>query len=324
MSQIKTIKQVLQGAYTKIPANEAEILLAFVIKQNQEWLISHQEQTITANEVENFDRLIQQRSQGTPVAYLTGVKEFYGRPFKVPPNVLIPRPDSELIIDEAKAFLNKDLQATSYQLPAILDVGTGSGCLIITLALETNNKFNYTGLDISDKALTIAKQNALALGANVNFIQSNLLSTLPTPDRYPATIINSAEGGIPPERDKLPATSYQLIIANLPYLTSNQLTEPTIQQEPTLALDGGKDGLHYIKQLLEQIPQYTKKGSLILIEIDPAQKDKIVDLLQAIPPQLFNSNEGGTPPKAVASYKLPANLIKDLSGQDRLLRLERI
>lgn len=280
MSQIKTIKQALQEAYAKIPANEAEILLALVLKQSQEWLVSHQEQTITTDNLNDFQQLVAKRLQGTPVAYLTGVKEFYGRPFKVTPDVLIPRPDSELIIEEALKYLSL---ITHNSLPiTLLDIGTGSGCLIISIALETNNKFIYTGLDISDKALAIAQENAKALGAKVNFMQSNLLSGLNLPNY------------------QLPITNYSLILANLPYLTSEQLSEPTIQQEPALALDGGKDGLHYIKQLLQQIPLYTKKGSLILIEIDPNQEETI---------------------QAETNKKLPAwqiNFKKDLSGKTRV------
>jgi len=215
--------------------------------------------------------LITKRQAGVPVAYLTGFKEFYGRQFKVTPDVLIPRPDSELIIDEALKFL-KDKQPAK-----ILDIGTGSGCLIITLALETNDRLTYHASDISNNALAVAKENVQLHKANITFFQSNLLKE------------------IPPE-------NYDLIIANLPYLNNEQLEEPSIKFEPSLALDGGKQGLHYIKRLLEQIPRYTKKGSLVLIEIDPSQKELILQLL-------------------TTNYSLRTNFIKDLSGQPRLLKI---
>jgi len=250
--------------------SEAELLLAHVLTADKSYILAHPEAEISDQQQAELIQLCQRRAQGEPLAYIRGYQEFYGRRFRVTPDVLIPRPDSETIIDEAKKLLT--YQSTS----SILDIGTGSGCLIITLALETANKFSYTGLDISSKALKIAEKNASTLGANINLVQSNLTNNLPP-------------------------NAYRLIIANLPYLTAEQMTETSIQAEPDLALYGGQDGLHYYRQLLQQLPNFTQAGSVILLEIDPDQ---------AAPLQ-----------KEIATHGWQSSIIKDLSGRDRVIKI---
>jgi len=255
-------------------SNEAELLLAFVLQQTKAGLLAHLADLLSAKASTQADLLLQQRLDNQPIAYILGQRDFYGRSFKVNHHVLIPRPDSEVIIDEAKKLL-------AYRpTGSILDIGTGSGCLIITVALETNNRYTYEACDISAKALTVAKVNAKQLGAQVTWYQSNLLQSVPN-------------------------KKYDLIIANLPYLTSEQVDEPSIQHEPQLALDGGKDGLHYYRQLLTQLPNYLAVGGTVLLEIDPAQELFLADLIK----------------NNFSPYQL--QFYQDLSGLTRLVVLQK-
>lgn len=278
-----TVKTWLNNAASLLQSHsytpsEAELLLGFVLNLAKADILAHPEQELTNEQAAQAEILLQRRLANEPIAYIIGQKDFYGRTFKVSPDVLIPRPDSEIIIDEAKKILEAKPTAS------ILDIGTGSGCLIITVALETENKFTYTGLDISSTALEIAKKNAASLGAQVNFLQSNLLDSLNN-------------------KNQTSDTSYSLVIANLPYLTGEQMSEPSIQSEPELALYGGTQGLHYYQQLLRQLPQFVTNDSVILLEIDPMQEHLLDEDIQHI----F--------PAAGVEY------IPDLSGKTRLIKI---
>ncbi len=285
-----TVKTWLNNAASQLQSqgfdtNEAELLLGFILHQDKAYLLTHTETELTAEKLAQADKALQQRLSHQPIAYIIGEKDFYGRTFKVTPDVLIPRPDSELIVDVATKLLNYKTTGS------ILDIGTGSGCLIISIALETENKFTYTGLDISTKALEIAKENASNLGAQVNFLQSNLLDSLNNKNQTSDASYS------------LPTTHYSLVIANLPYLTSSQMDEPSIQSEPELALYGGTKGLHYYQHLLQQLPAFVTKSSVILLEIDPSQEHLLDDdITQAFP-------------AAGIEY------IPDLSGKTRIIKI---
>ncbi len=274
----QTVKKWLNNAASLLQSkgfdtNEAEILLGFVLQLAKADILAHPEQELTNEQNTQAEKLLQRRLANEPIAYIIGQKDFYGRTFKVTPNVLIPRPDSEIIIDEAKKFLAGKTSAS------VLDVGTGSGCLIITIALETQNKFHYYATDISPQALSIAQQNAVNFNlTTINWHSSNLLQSVPS-------------------------QKFDLIIANLPYLTGEQMQEPSIQSEPELALYGGKQGLHYYQQLLSQLPPYLANGSVILFEIDPSQEHLLDEDIKAV----F--------PTAVIEY------ITDLSGRTRLIKI---
>jgi release factor glutamine methyltransferase len=285
-----TVKTWLNNAASLLQSHsytpsEAELLLGFVLNLTKADILAHPEQELTNEQAAQAEILLQRRLANEPIAYIIGRRDFFGRTFKVSPDVLIPRPDSEIIIDEAKKLL-----ATS-PTACILDVGTGSGCLIISIALETENKFTYTGLDISSTALEIAKENAASLGAQVNFLQSNLLDSL----NYKNQTSDISYS--------LPTTNYSLVIANLPYLANNQMTEPSIQSEPELALYGGTQGLHYYQQLLRQLPRFVTKDSVILLEIDPSQEHLLDEEIKI------------NLPTATIRY------LPDLSGKTRLLHI---
>lgn len=275
-----TIKQCLAVAYKRLPALEAELLLAKVLNKNQAWLLSHSDKAIDKKFDQQFDQLIRSRLDGQPLAYLTGFKEFYGHNFIVTPDVLIPRPDSELIITESLNFLKNKRTVN------ILDIGTGSGSLIITLALETKGDFNYSATDISTPALAIARENAQTLNCKINFIQSNLL-------------------------ESVPLQKFNLIIANLPYLTAEQMDEPTIQEEPSLALYGGKQGLYFYQQLLKQIKPYGADNCLMLLEINPNQEILLAKEISS--PALRGRND----------RKWEYEFLKDLSGHTRLAKISK-
>ncbi len=258
-------------------ADEAAILLAATLNVDRTYLYSQGETKISQEQLTVFTDYLDQRLAGQPVAYILDYKDFYNRRFIVNPDVLIPRPDSEVLITTALELL-KNLPATSYQPLAILDIGTGSGCLIITIALETAGRFNYLGTDISLPALAVAQENADSLQAKVSFLPSDLL-------------------------DDIPLQKFNLILANLPYLQPEQLNESSIMKEPQLALYGGTDGLMYYERLLKTVANYLQPDGILLLEIDPGQKDLLTSLIQQQP------------------IKWQLEFINDLSGRIRVAKL---
>ncbi|MFA4833538.1 MAG: peptide chain release factor N(5)-glutamine methyltransferase [Patescibacteria group bacterium] len=293
------IKQALQKATGQLkkgsiknPALEAEILLSHILKKDREFLFTYPEKELTNNQASYYKRLTSRRLKGEPVAYLTGQKEFYGLNFFVNKNVLIPRPETELMVEEAL-----DLIVHNKKRMTLIDVGTGSGCIIISLAKQLDLRIkNYDlrmlGVDISEKVLSVAKKNAELHGVNrkIKFVHGDLLK----PALLNSKFINH--------------NSKMIILANLPYLTPTQIkSSPTVKYEPEKALDGGRDGLKYYKELFRQARQLKSLNPVsfsILCEIDPAQAGKI---------------------KKLAQSELPKNEIKikkDLSGRNRLAIIE--
>ena len=199
------------------------------------------------------DHLLRQRLQHIPLAYLLGHKEFYGRTFAVTPDVLIPRPETETLIDIARELTLPDA-------PTVCDVGTGSGCIAITLALELPQSVLYA-TDISPAALDIARHSATALSANVTFVHSNLLDAFHNPAK-----IQNLQSKI----------RFDLIVANLPYVDPSWQRSPETDHEPSLALFAEDNGLALISQLIAQAPACLTKNGRLLLEADPEQHDMIV------------------------------------------------
>ncbi len=242
-----TIKVTLKKAVTsllkaKIDSAylDAELILAFVLGKNRSYILSHDEILLTNKQYISFSKLIAQRAKFLPVAYILGYKEFFGLKFKVTKDTLVPRPESELLVEEAIKIANNQ--------SVIIDIGTGSGCLIISVIKNTNTK--GVAIDISSKALAIAKQNAKNHGLNkkIKFIKSNLLSNL-----------------------KISKNKNLIILANLPYLNKLEMKEKSISREPKNALYGGTDGLLYYKKLAKQLKDYS--NYTLLCEINPGQKN---------------------------------------------------
>jgi len=248
-----------------IPQNarlDAQVLLSHVLGVNSAYLFTHGDETIATGKIETFQRLIERRSRYEPVAYLTQTKAFFGRDFFVNNNVLIPRPDTEVLVEETKKVVTP--------ASTIIDVGTGSGAIAITLALETMSP--TIAIDISLDAIAVAKHNAKTLGAKLAIIQGDLFE--------PITKIN------PPPSDHF------VIVANLPYLTPWQweALDPDVKTyEPKLALVGGADGLALYDKLCEQLRSYIHEQSRqgrriaidLFIEIDPSQKATAPTLIKS-------------------------------------------
>jgi release factor glutamine methyltransferase len=250
------IKKIIAFAGEKLkkfgldsPFVEAEILLSAVLKKNKEYLLSHPDDKVSFWQNFCFQEMVKKRLAGYSSAVLAGHKWFYGLDFAVNKNVLVPRPETELIIDEI-------IQNTKYlptgkagKIPnTIIDVGTGSGCIVITLAkLLKDKEINFYGLDISRKALAVARKNAIKNGVAgcIKFLYSDLLNIID---------FRKMSGPI-------------FITANLPYLTAEQIaSSSSIQKEPRLALFSGIDGLDHYRRLLGQIrnkarEQHTPFGS---------------------------------------------------------------
>ena len=223
---------------------ELELLLTFVLKCDRAFLLLNYQKEILAADLKKYQHLVKKLFAGWPLAYLIGEREFYGRSFLVNPATLIPRPESEMIIDLIKE------ESSKYQKATLVDIGTGSGCLIISLAAELGKKFNYRALDISSKALAVAKKNAQKNKVKINFYQGDLLKNLP-----------KQIGPI-------------ILLANLPYLTKEQVAkEESIKKEPRSALISGKDGFKDYRRLFKQIAERADlKDFYLIIEIDPQQK----------------------------------------------------
>lgn len=260
-----TISQILTAS--SLPRLETELLLGFVLKKKREYILTHPEITVSEKTAQQFKKLEKKRHNNWPLPYLTGNQEFYGLNFKVSPAVLIPRPETELIIDFLKtSFLKLPANAQ----PLIADVGTGSGAIIISAAREASRNAQlfqrtiFLGIDISAPALKIARLNASQhkLGRKIKFLKNNLLNQLPA---------KKFKG-----RDLL-------MSANLPYLTLKQIKEqPSIAREPRLALDGGADGLDLYRRLFHQLNSLPINSLFLVCEIDPGQTAKITKLAKAL------------------------------------------
>lgn len=222
---------------------DAELLLSTALDKDRTWLIGHAEQTIPSSVVKELEQHVQRRTRREPLAYIRGYKEFYGRNFSVTPDSLIPRPETETLIETVLALPLGDS-------PRIHDVGTGSGCIPITLALELPSA-RVSGSDISHAALEVARRNSDSLDTSgVSFYKDNLLGR---------------------SIDK-----YDIITANLPYVDPSWETSPETASEPSLALFADDNGLELIKRLIEQAPEHLVDGGYLILEADPRQHDAIV------------------------------------------------
>lgn len=243
-----TIAAALARARRAIPPAEARLLLCHLLDRNTAWIEAHRDDALAAAAYERFDALVARRAVGEPVAYLLGTREFYGRDFAVSPAVLIPRPETELLVDLVKA---------GPCAPRILDLGTGSGCVAITLALELPQA-EVWAVDASPAALTVAQANARRLGARVQLRESDWFAAL--------------EG----ER-------FDLIVSNPPYIADGDphLNEGDLRFEPALALNCGVDGLDAIRRIAAAAPVHLNFGGRLLFEHGYDQAEAVASLLRA-------------------------------------------
>ncbi len=254
-----TIREALQFAIPLLERSkidsaflDAESLLAHVLKQDRAFVLARGEYALLKEQEREYKDLIKKRSEHVPFAYLIGTKEFYGHEFAVNKYTLIPRPETELLVEATLAYLKKD-ESKKFSL---LDVGTGSGCIIIALALHAKNLGKLMAIDRVKRALDVAKQNAEKheLGEHILFKRYNMISLIK-------------------ER-------FDIIVANLPYLSPKEISESTQQNpelgwEPQIALLGGKDGLLFIRQLISQTRKHLNPGGALFLEIGDMQAEEV-------------------------------------------------
>ena len=226
------------------PSLDAQVLLAHVVGRTRAWVLAHGEDPVDASQAAAYERLLTRLKQGEPLAYLTGRQEFYGLTFRVSPVVLIPRPETELLVERALAWLQEN-----QGIRRAADIGTGSGCIAVTLAAHIPD-LRLIASDRSLQALRLARENARLHGVldRTTFIQADLLSPFQRP------------------------MALDLICANLPYIPTSTLAQlPVRRWEPALALDGGEDGLTLIRRLLKGAQDRLSPGGLVLLEIEAGQ-----------------------------------------------------
>lgn len=252
-----TLQSVVQTATQKLqnnsdsPTLDAELLLAFVIGKNRTYLRTWPEQTLTLEQLEHFQALIKQRNEGQPIAYLVGFRGFWSREFLVTPAVLIPRPDTELLIELVLAELPIN------QHCKILDLGTGSGAIAITLAAERPLTI-VTGSDNSQDALAIARVNAERLAIeNIQFYQSDWFQ-------------------------QLPDTTYDFIVSNPPYIAPDDphLSQGDIRFEPQSALIANAQGLHDLSIIADGARTMLKTDGALYLEHGYDQHQQVQAILE--------------------------------------------
>lgn len=251
-----TIKQILskgmimlKGSNVDSPKLKARLLLQYILKKPRQYLIVYDNEEVGKKEQWEYFVNIEKLANGVPLQHITHTQEFMKMEFYVDENVLIPRPDTEILVEEVIKIAQK------INKPKILDLCTGSGAIAISIAKNIPDAEIY-GIDISQKALDIAKKNAKSLQVNVKFIKSNLFNKL----------------------DKM---KFDVIVSNPPYIKRtdiNYLSEE-VRKEPNLALDGGIDGLDFYRKITEQAIDYLKLGSYLCYEIGFDQKDDVIDII---------------------------------------------
>jgi release factor glutamine methyltransferase len=249
---LRDASQVLEHAGVPEARREAGSLLSFVIGKDRTFLIAHAEHELDETEVDQFRDVVERRAAGEPLQYITGVQDFFGREFRVTCDVLIPRAETELLVEAA---LEVNRSATT-----ICDVGTGSGCIALTLLCELNDA-RAVAVDKSPAALEIAKFNAqkLSLADRAEFVVSDCF-------------------------DSLENRQFDLIVSNPPYVSANVL--PGLQREvrdhePLIALSPGPDGLSVIRRLINEAPAFLNQNGHLIMEIGFDQGEAVHQLIDA-------------------------------------------
>lgn len=238
---------------------DSQVLLAHVLDKDRTWLFAHHDYELSPEDCERYTELVARRIRREPVAYLLGRKEFYGLDFVVDPRVLIPRPETELLVDLALA----QIQDRTGRQVVVADVGTGSGAIAVTLAFHAPQAKIY-GVDISRDALAVAQKNSrrLAPGHGPILLEGDMLHPLPE--------------------------AADLIVANLPYISDEEYCglQPDVRRyEPRLALQAGSEGLDSIERLLAQVPGKLNPGGAVLLEIGSTQGEAVAEMAKALRPK---------------------------------------
>jgi release factor glutamine methyltransferase len=229
-AQLREIKQ---------PHQIALVLLAHVVQRPKTWLLAHPEAHLSKTQADQLEGLLQRLEVGEPLPYLVGTQEFFGLEFEVNPSILIPRPETEIMVETALAWLQEHPSSRNG-----IDVGTGSGCIAISLVSNCPD-LNMLATDLSETALNVATKNAQKhnVADRISFSLSDLIPEDPQP--------------------------VDLVCANPPYIPTEKLVEVnSLPWEPSLALDGGESGLDLVSKLLEKLPAFLNNPALILLETE--------------------------------------------------------
>ena len=249
---LKNATEKLSAAEIENPRLDSEVLLAYVLNCRRLKLYTDSEKILTAEEISRYENLIERRAEKIPVAYLVGTKEFFGLNFVVTPDVLIPRPDTEILTQCAIDFF-QDTNRKNF-----LDIGTGSGAICISI-LKCCKNISACAVDISEKSLEVAKFNAEKFGVDdrVNFFCGNLFE---------------------PVAGKI----FDAIISNPPYIPTNDLKnlQDEVKREPKTALDGGEDGLNFYRKIISDAPKFLSDGGLLAFEIGINQAEEVKKILE--------------------------------------------
>ncbi len=258
----------LKEAQIKEAELDARLLLEEVCGTNRNDLLVHEKNPVLEENYNCYVNYIEKRSQHIPLQHILGYQEFMGLHFVVTPDVLIPRQDTETLVEEVMRFLHDGMR--------ILDVCTGSGCILLSL-LKYSNDCKGTGCDLSEKAVSVAEENARALGISAEFVQSDLFENI--------------------------TGRYEIIVSNPPYIASEEipaLMEEVREHDPLMALDGGKDGLYFYREIIKQAGDYLYPGGMLFFEIGCGQAADVSGYMRQ------------------AGYQ-DITICKDLSGLDRVV-----
>jgi release factor glutamine methyltransferase len=252
-----TLQEALNEAATHIERRDAHVLLCHVLAQNAAWLLAHEDETIPEPQLAVFRSLVTRRAAHEPLQYLTGTQEFYGLPLRVTRDTLIPRPETEHLVEAVLAWA-----ATQSQPLRILDVGTGTGAIAIALAKHLP-RAQVTACDLSAAALAVAKDNAAAIEVAVTFVESDLL----------ASFDEEIDAGL----------CFDAIVSNPPYVPAGDAAEmqPEVRDhEPHTALFAGDDGLAIYRRLIPQAHVALRDGGMLAMEFGFGQKGALTTLLK--------------------------------------------
>jgi len=249
---ISNASKILRNKFISNARLDSEILMAETIKKDRNFILLNSNNYLNKEDLNRFFRLIKKRSLGNPIAYLTHKKFFWNSEFYITNDTLIPRPDTELVIENVLSLTKQK------NIINILDIGVGSGCIIISILKERKN-FYGTGIDISKKCLNISKINAInhKVSSRLKLFKSNV--------------------------DKFNLGKYDLIVSNPPYIKTGKLKyleRDVAEFEPKLALDGGLDGLSEIRKVIKKSSELIKKNGKFILEIGFDQKNKVINLLK--------------------------------------------
>lgn len=282
--------QRLRDSGSPSPRLDAELLLGYILRTDRGGLLAHPDTALGPGQVAQFEASVDRRAAGEPVAYIRGIKEFYGFAFAIDPRALIPRPETEMLVDIALARISGMLVAAPRPAgtPPLLiaDVGTGSGAVAISLALESRRRryeghVRFVASDVDEQALALARENGAAHAA--------------------ADLVEFAHADLVPPSDR----PYDLIAANLPYIPSDDVPKLPVAAsfEPVGALDGGADGLSVIARLLAVLPDELAPRGVALLEIGSDQAERLTDMAARLLPGW------------------PVSVHSDLNGQPRVAEI---